>query len=776
MATSPLKIVKDPSFHHIPPQSLEAEEAILCAILLDNGALLEIIEILSPDDFYKSAHQKIYAAILELFTKNEPADAVTLINILRDKGQLEQVGGPAYLASLIDTVPLAVNAPNYAKIIHDKACLRRLINKSQSIVKKCYENSGEVDDVIDYAENAVFEISENKIKPSFFPISKIIEANIDALEERQANKALVTGVPTGFSELDNMTAGFQKSDLIILAARPSMGKCCEASTEIVLNDGSIATIEEIYQRRQLQVLTLNDKWKFHFTQPSDFVDDGKKPVFRVTTRTGRFVETTLTHPFLTVQGWKPLSELCVGNKIAVPRKIDVFGTETMRECEIKLIAYLIGGGTLTGDSPKFTNKNPRILEEFGKVADEFGKDSLVLWLEQVEIKTHEIFIPASVFKLPRDLLALFLNRLFAMDILLKISQFQLGYCSISEKLIRQTQHLLLRFGIIAKITDCTADTQNTVWQLDITDADSIQTFCREINVIGKEEALEKVCAALDKTSDLVQKEVYWDEIVSIEAAGEKQVYDLTIPDTHNFVANDICVHNTALALNIARNAAVDGNVPVAVFSLEMSKEQLSMRLLCAEARVDSFRLRGGFLSREDWSNITDAAGILTESPIYIDDSPNISSMEIRAKARRLKMEHDLGFIIIDYLQLMKSSHSIERRELEIAEISRSLKALAKELNLPVVALSQLNRKVEERSDKRPQLADLRESGSLEQDADVVAFIYRDEVYNKDENNPNKGKAEIIIGKQRNGPIGTASVAFINAYTRFENLAPDIGES
>ncbi|MCP4112800.1 MAG: replicative DNA helicase, partial [Desulfobacteraceae bacterium] len=531
---SPLKIVKDPSFHHIPPQSLEAEEAILCAILLDNGALLEIIEILSPDDFYKSAHQKIYAAILELFTKNEPADAVTLINILRDKGQLEQVGGPAYLASLIDTVPLAVNAPNYAKIIHDKACLRRLINKSQSIVKKCYENSGEVDDVIDYAENAVFEISENKIKPSFFPISKIIETNIDALEERQANKALVTGVPTGFSELDNMTAGFQKSDLIILAARPSMGKCCEASTEIVLDDGSIATIEEIYQRRQLQVLTLNDKWKFHFTQPSDFVDDGKKPVFRVTTRTGRFVETTLTHPFLTVQGWKPLSELCIGNKIAVPGKTDIFGTETMCECEIKLLAYLIGGGTLTGDSPKFTNKNPRILEEFGKVADEFGKDSLVLWLEQVgisEIKTHEIFIPASVFKLPRDLLALFLSRLFAMDILLKISQFQLGYCSISEKLIRQTQHLLLRFGIIAKITDCTADTQNPVWQLDITDADSIQTFCREINVIGKEEALERVCAALDKTSDLVQKEVYWDEIVSIEAVGEKQVYDLTIPDT-----------------------------------------------------------------------------------------------------------------------------------------------------------------------------------------------------------------------------------------------------
>lgn len=768
MANRPLKIVKDPQLHHIPPQSIEAEEAILCAILLDNSALLEIVEILSPEDFYKSAHQKIYSAILELFTKNEPADAVTLINILRDNGQLEQVGGPAYLASLVDTVPLAVNAPNYARIIHDKACLRRLINKSQSIVTRCFENAGDVDDVIDYAENAVFEISENKIKPSFFPLSKIIEKNIDALEERQGNKALVTGVPTGFYELDNMTSGFQKSDLIILAARPSMGKCCEAGTEIVLADGSIATIEEIYQTRQAKILTLNDKWKFHLTHPSDFVDDGKKPVFRVTTRSGRFVETTITHPFLTMQGWEPLSDLSVGKKIAVPRKLDVFGTEKMRECEVKLLAYLTGDGNSGGENsdsavPRFTNKNPRILADYAKAADEFGG------LEQLGIyekSLHDKVVPAPVFKLPRHLLSLFLSRLFVTvgwTSVLSSGQFQLSYCSVSEKLIRQIQHLLLRFGIIARVT------KRSVWQAEITDDDSIQTFLGEIEIFDDKEAHKEI--TLQRSS---QSEVHWDEIVSVEPLGKKQVYDLTIPDTHNFVANDICVHNTALALNIARNAAVEANVSVAVFSLEMSKEQLSMRLLCSEARVDSFRLRGGFLSREDWSNITDAAGILSESPIYIDDSPNISAMEIRAKSRRLKMEHDLGFVIIDYLQLMKSSHSIERRELEIAEISRSLKALAKELDLPVIALSQLNRKVEERSDKRPLLADLRESGSLEQDADVVAFIYRDEVYNKDENNPNRGKAEIIIGKQRNGPVGTVSVAFMNSYTRFENLATDIG--
>ena len=198
-----------------------------------------------------------------------------------------------------------------------------------------------------------------------------------------------------------------------------------------------------------------------------------------------------------------------------------------------------------------------------------------------------------------------------------------------------------------------------------------------------------------------------------------------------------------------------------------------MRLLCSEARIDSNRLRSGFFSREDWVKITDAAGLLSEAPLYIDDSPDVTAMTIRAKARRLKMDKDLGLIFVDYLQLMRGQANTERRDLEISDISRSLKALAKELELPVIALSQLNRKLEERSDKRPQLADLRESGALEQDADVVAFIYRDEVYNKDENNPNRGKAELIVAKQRNGPVGTVPLTFLNAYTRFENPAPDM---
>lgn len=451
MPQSPHTFSKDASLQKLPPQSIEAEESILSTILLDNGTLLDILEILSPEDFYRTAHQKIFAAIAELFAKAEPVDLVTLTNFLRDKNQLEDIGGAAYLARLVDTVPSAINVEHYARLVRDKSSLRSLIAKANEIVQNCYNDGGDLDQVLDFAENAVFEISENKHKAAFHPISKIIENNIDALEERQGNRALVTGVPTGFTELDVKTAGLQNSDLIILAARPSMGK-------------------------------------------------------------------------------------------------------------------------------------------------------------------------------------------------------------------------------------------------------------------------------------------------------------------------------TALALNIARNASIEGNVPVAIFSLEMSKEQLSMRMLCAEARVDSSRIRSGFLNPDDWTRITNAAGVLSEAPLYIDDSPDISATSIRTKSRRLKMDKDLGLIIVDYLQLMKGRASVERRDLEISEISRALKLLAKEINVPVIALSQLNRKLEERSDKRPLLSDLRESGALEQDADVVAFIYRDDVYNKEENNPKRGTAEIILAKQRNGPTGMVSLTFLNAYTRFENPA------
>jgi replicative DNA helicase len=468
---------------------------------------------------------------------------------------------------------------------------------------------------------------------------------------------------------------------------------------------------------------------------------------------------------------------------------------------------------------------------------------LTHWLEALGlwgVPADERFVPEAVFTLPRSETALFLNRLFAADgwaTVLASGQPQIGWATVSERLARQVQHLLLRFGIIATLRarrTLYRGERRRAFQLRVTDARSIRTFGDEIGIFGKEAALAHVrtalaerrsrttrdlvpagvwrrieaarggsswravaerlglathgtnlhagrrglsrgrlgviAAALDDAhlADLATSDVYWDEIVSIEPAGVEQVYDLTIPGTHNFVANDVCVHNTAFCLNIAENAALSADTGVAVFSLEMSKEQLAMRMLCSQARVDLARVRTGHLSEREFPKLAMAAGRLADAPIYIDDTPALSVLELRAKARRLKRDPaaKLGLVVVDYIQLMRSSEGKDSREQEISEISRSLKALAKELQVPVVALSQLNRQVENRHPPIPRLADLRESGAIEQDADVIMFLYREEYYVEDSDK--KGVAEVILSKQRNGPIGNVELTFLKEFTRFEN--------
>ena len=445
---------KDPWLQKVPPQNIEVEQSILSAILIENNTLPEVLEVVSEKDFYRESHRKIFAAMVDLFERNEPADLITVTNILKEQGRLESVGGASYLAELVDTVPMATNAAHYAKIVREKATLRQLIERAASITTRCFEDRGDVEEVLDFAERSIFDISENKVRPAFHSLADILNDTYKAVEDAVGNKILVTGVPTGYHMLDEKTSGLQPSDFIVIAGRPSMGK-------------------------------------------------------------------------------------------------------------------------------------------------------------------------------------------------------------------------------------------------------------------------------------------------------------------------------TALALNIAQNASTQTGITVGIFSLEMSKEQLSLRMLSSEARIDSSRMRGGFLSESDLARINRAAGTLYDLPIYIDDSPAISALEIRAKARRMKMEKGLGLVIVDYLQLMRGRASAERRDLEISEISRSLKALAKEINIPVVALSQLNRKVEERSNKRPVLSDLRESGAIEQDADVIVFIYRDEVYNKKEGEADR-TSEIDVAKQRNGPTGTVKLTFLDYCTRFEDMAPEVG--
>jgi replicative DNA helicase len=781
--------------NRVPPQNIEAEEAILGGILLDPEAIGRVSDRLVPEAFYISAHTTIYQAALRLHTQQKPTDLLSITSWLTDNDQLTQIGGRNKLATLVDRTVSAVNIDALAGLVMEKYLRRQLIKAGNEIVHLGFETETELPIVLDNAEQKVFNVTQQKTQSGLVHIGDTLINTFQDIETRHQGIAL-PGIPCGFYDLDAMTSGFQRSDLIIVAGRPSMGKCLSYNSEIVLADGQIATIEELYQQRQGSLLTLNDDWKFTFTQPSAFVDDGIKPVFRITTRLGRAIETTITHPFLTIKGWQRLENLQVGNKIAIPRKIDVFGTETIRECEVKLLA-----------------------------------DSL----EKSETKT----IPNIVFKLEKSQLSLFLNRLFATDgwaTLLNSGQSQLGYCTVSEKLARQIQHLLLRFGIIAALKKRAVKYNNTrrpAWQLDITDALSIKNFIAEIGIFGKEAALAKVTEAISQKryqtnrdlipveiweqiavakgsetwSSLAQRagiksytnihvgkralkrerlwilattldnlplqqlansDVYWDEIISIESVGNKQVYDLTIPETHNFIANDICVHNTAFCLNLAHNIAAGYKLPVAVFSLEMSKEQLVQRLLASEAGIESSYLRSGRISQTQWEPLSRAIDKLSDTPIFIDDTSNITVTQMRSQARRLQAEQNgnLGLIVIDYLQLMEGAG--DNRVQELSRITRSLKGLARELSVPIIALSQLSRGVEARTNKRPMLSDLRESGSIEQDADIVMMLYRDEYYSPD--TPERGVTEVIIAKHRNGPTGTIKLLFDPQFTKFKNLA------
>ncbi len=432
------------------PHNLDAERSVIGGVLLDNAALFHVVDVLKPEDFYRPAHQKIFATQLTLSEKGEPIDEVTLVAELKAQQLLEAVGGAVYIAALCDRIPTAANIATYARLVRDKSILRQLISQATEIATRGYEGEGAVDELLEEAERSIFEISDQRDKKGLTPVKEIIKETFRQVEKLYEKRELITGIPTGYDELDKMLAGLQRSDLIIIAARPSVGK-------------------------------------------------------------------------------------------------------------------------------------------------------------------------------------------------------------------------------------------------------------------------------------------------------------------------------TALALNMVCNSAIRHKKKCAVFSLEMSKEQLVMRMLTSEARIDATRMRGGMLTESDWPRLARAAGSISEAKVFIDDTAALSVMEMRAKCRRLAADGPLDMVMVDYLQLMRSYKNMDSREREISEISRGLKALAKELKVPVVALSQLNRSVESRADKRPMMSDLRESGAIEQDADVIAFIYRDEVYNKE--TAEKGIAEIIVAKQRNGPIGEVKLRFFGEFTRYENLAP-----
>ncbi|MFH1461009.1 MAG: replicative DNA helicase [Patescibacteria group bacterium] len=940
----------------LPPQNIEAEQSVLGALMLDKEAIIKIADILEPNDFYRGSHANIFKVMLDLYEKNEPIDLISLTNRLEERNQLEEIGGTSYLTSLVNSVPTAAHVIHYAKIIKNKKVLRDLINSSTQISQLSYQEPEDVEILLDLAEQKIFGISQKSISQKFVHVKDSLEDAFERLDRLHRGDEITRGVPTGFIDLDNHLSGLQKSDLIILGARPSLGKCLVAETEIVDPlTGQISTIEEIVKNKKRDILTLDKNLKIKKTKINQFVDDGKKPIFEVKTALGKKIKTTLAHPFLTINGWEPLQKLKVNQRIAIPRTLSVFGNFKIPDFKIKSLAYFIADGGLTSKCPHFTNSNKRIMADFKKAITSFpntkvclvekngtrtptlrvsnkkqdyssmikkicqrikeirqennfvqkelvkelnlshatvsaffnghylpqpsnldkiirslnisekniipqgfdslrNKNEVTEWLKSIGLMGKlaiEKEIPSFVFELNKKQLALFLNRLFSCDGSiyatqgLKRKSFGISYSSSSEKMIKQVQHLILRFGIISKVRRKNVKYKSDIkisYELEVHNVENIASFIDQIGLYGKEETVQKIKKQISKiglgwTQDtlpieiwskiakikgkqtwraiykkiglpishnihaftrnprrqtvkkiakalkserlkqLAQSDIYWDRITNIKYIGKKQVYDLTIPKTHNFIANDFFVHNTSLALDIVRHISSKQKIPVAIFSIEMSKEQLVDRLICAQAEVDSWRMRTGRLSGEgpdnDFQRIQQALDELSGAPIFIDDTPSPTVMQMRTMTRRLLAEHDLGLVVVDYIQMIQPRNYTDSPVQQMTEISRSLKSLARELNIPILAISQLSRAVESRSPAIPKLSDLRDSGTIEQDSDVVLFIYRED---KDKPNPERRNiAEIHIAKHRNGPTGKIELFFNETQISFKNLERHLGE-
>jgi replicative DNA helicase len=790
----------------VPPHNLNAEESLLGALLLSRDVVGNVAELgLLVDHFYKPAHQHIYAAVRGLMTTGQPIDVVTVADELRRAGLLDEIGGPQFLLELQNATPAISNANRYAKIVQDTAVLRRMISVASEIAELAYMEPDDVTKALDEAETKMFEVAEDRVIDSTRPLSDLLPLAMDKLQETFDRGDTITGVASGFNDLDEILSGLQPSTLNIVGARPAMGKCVAWDTPMVDPlTGEVRTAEAWFEAgvagSTVWCTTLDSTGATVPAPFGGFYSDGYKPLFRVTTRSGRTIRITEEHPLLTGKGWRSLRDIAVGDRIAVPRALEVFGDREMCHADLDRLALLLGDGS---------------------------------------IGAHDTRVPAAVFTAPREQVARFLNRLFATDGAARVAAAgyaRIGFGTGSEQMSLDVFHLLLRFGIRSKRRQrsiASRGERRRAFEVEIMDAGSLRLFAAEIGILGKEVAVQRVLDAveharpsftadslpIDVWDDVIKAkgerswaeisraagkpsshnwhpyrrsprrdtiarlaevldcdalrrwaspDVSWDPVVGIEPCGWDRIYDFNVPGTHNFVAADVFVHNTAFGLGMATHIAMTAKKPALFFSLEMGHAELTQRILSSEARVDSQKLRTGRLVDSDWTKIGRAINRL-EVPLFLDDNPRVTVMEIRAKARRMKARFGgLSLIVIDYLQLMSGGSNSENRQLEVSEISRGLKILARELEVPIVALSQLSRNLETRADKRPMLADLRESGSLEQDADVVMFLYRDEVYNRE--TPDRGSAEVIIAKHRSGPTGVVRLVFNGAYTRFDNAA------
>ena len=570
-------------FGRQPPQDIVAEQSVLGGMLLSKDAIADVVERLRPGDFYRPAHQNIYDVVVDLSSRGEPADAVTVAADLDRRGLLRRIGGAPYLHTLISTVPTAANAGYYAGIVAEKALLRRLVEAGTRVVQYGYAGAegSDVAEVVDRAQAEIYDVTDRRMSEDFVPLEQLLQPTMDEIDAIASSGGRASGVPTGFVELDDVTNGLHPGQMVIVAARPGVGKALALDT-----------------------------------------------------------------PLPTPTGWTTMGDVTVGDELigadGRPTRV-VAATEVMfgRPCyEVEFS----DGTTIVADEQHLWSTTRGVVETGSLRPDE----------DVIDPKAS-----SSTWKV----------------------------------------------GTVRKIA-------------------STPVRC-----------------------------------VQVDAAD------------HLYLAGPgrIPTHNSTLALDFLRSCSIKHQMASVIFSLEMGKSEIVMRLLSAEAKIKLADMRSGRMSDDDWRRLARRMSEISEAPMYIDDSPNLTMMEIRAKARRLRQKSELKLIVVDYLQLMTSGKKFESRQQEVSEFSRSLKLLAKELQVPVVALSQLNRSPEQRTDKKPMLSDLRESGAIEQDSDIVILLHRPDLFDQD-NDERLGEADLIIAKHRNGQTRTVTVAHQLHYARFTNMA------
>jgi replicative DNA helicase len=793
----------------VPPHSIEAEQSVLGGLLLDNSAWDRAGDLLTDTDFYRYEHKLIYAAIGALVSAAKPADVITVFEHLQMQGKAAEVGGLAYLNALAQSVPSAANLRRYAEIVRERAVLRKLIAASDEIATQAFNPQGKaVAQILDEAEGRIFQIGEegSRARQGFLSMDSLVVDLLDRVQELADNGGgEVTGVPTGFYDLDRNTAGLQGGDLIILAARPSMGKAQPL-------DARVRTLSGWKTMRDLEV---GDAVASVDGRPSivtGIYPQGVKPVLRVRFSDGRSAECCAEHLWwVHCRHWEAPRVLSTAeiqqlltrqryrNRLWIDCASGDFGHQDPLPVDPWLLGCLLGDGNLTGSgSVRFSTAMPQIVELVGEragagmqvthagrydyriVREDRGHPPGLAGAQPNPLRTalealglsglpsDRKFIPRLYLEAGRE------RRLDLLRGLLDTDGWVERWGSVrlstsSRQLADDVAELVRSLGGWCSITTKQPYSRNVaglrVAGLPAFVCHIAHPEPRSLFLLSEKQARAPACRQRQKRLTLA----------SIEPAREApcQCISVSHPARLYITDGDVVTHNTAFALNIAEHVAVREQLPVAVFSMEMGASQLAMRMIGSLGRIDQQHLRTGALHDDEWGRLTDAVEQLRNVSIFIDETPALNPAELRARSRRQARQcGKLGLIVVDYLQLMSGSGSDENRATEIGEISRGLKALAKELQCPVIALSQLNRSVETRPDKRPMMSDLRESGAIEQDADVIMFIYRDDYYNKDSKEP--GVAEIIIGKQRNGPTGTVKLTFLKPLTKFENMAPGMG--